>query len=218
MVERRRKPQKRSGSPRGTLGRAEAARQGEVSAKTAVELQEVLHRIRPLELVMLTRDRIEETLRDAVERGRMTAADAEELASGLVHRGREQTDDVLGDFEALLGRGREEIDGRTSGAAKVGTDAARKARRQVGGAARGARSRAAAVVDPALAQADRVRRAAGVGSSFPVRNYGELTAAQVQSRLSALAAPELRRVRDYERRNANRKSVLTAIERQLGHA
>jgi hypothetical protein len=30
-----------------------------------------------------------------------------------------------------------------------------------------------------------------------------------------LSPPELRKVRDYERRNANRKSVLAAIETQL---
>ena len=34
-------------------------------------------------------------------------------------------------------------------------------------------------------------------------------------RVADLSPPELRKVRDYERRNANRKSVLTAIERAL---
>jgi hypothetical protein len=37
----------------------------------------------------------------------------------------------------------------------------------------------------------------------------------VQARLDGLSAAELRRVRDYERRHANRKSVLTAIDRSL---
>ena len=40
-------------------------------------------------------------------------------------------------------------------------------------------------------------------------------AAEVSERLPGLSPPELRKVRDYERRNANRKSLLAAIERQL---
>jgi hypothetical protein len=38
----------------------------------------------------------------------------------------------------------------------------------------------------------------------------------VLGRLSDLTPPELRKVRDYERRNANRKTVLNAIESKLG--
>jgi hypothetical protein len=66
------------------------------------------------------------------------------------------------------------------------------------------------------AQADRARRAAGVGPSFPILGYDDLTAAQVQSRLDGLSPAELRKVRDYEKRNANRKSVLDAIQSKLG--
>ena len=69
--------------------------------------------------------------------------------------------------------------------------------------------------DVALAQADRVRRTAGVGPSFPILGYDDLTAAQVQSRIEGLTPAELRKVRDYERRNANRKSVLDAVEAKL---
>ena len=59
------------------------------------------------------------------------------------------------------------------------------------------------------------RRAAGVGPSFPILGYDDLTAAQVQSRLDGLSPAELRKVRDYEKRNANRKSVLDAVETKL---
>jgi hypothetical protein len=72
-----------------------------------------------------------------------------------------------------------------------------------------------AVVDPAIAQADRARRIAGVGPNFPILGYDDLTAAQVQGRLDGLTPAELRKVRDYEKRNANRKSVLDAIENKL---
>jgi polyhydroxyalkanoate synthesis regulator phasin len=181
------------------------------------ELREALRKnlIRPLDLVMLTRERIEEVLGEAVERGRVTADDAQELAAGLIQRGRKQTNDVLKDLEQLLGRGRDEIEGRTGGARQRGTDAARAARKQVEGAAGRARTRAVRAADPALARADRVRRAAGVGPSFPVIGYDDLTAAQVQGRLTALTAAQLRKVRDYERRHANRKTVLNSIAERL---
>jgi len=66
-----------------------------------------------------------------------------------------------------------------------------------------------------LVQADRARRVAKVGPSFPILNYDDLTASQVQARLGTLTPAELRKVRDYERRNANRKSVLDAVEAKL---
>jgi hypothetical protein len=55
-----------------------------------------------------------------------------------------------------------------------------------------------------------------VGPAFPILGYDDLTAAQVQSRLEDLSTAELRKVRDYERRNANRKSVLDSIAARLG--
>jgi hypothetical protein len=42
-----------------------------------------------------------------------------------------------------------------------------------------------------------------------------MTASQVNKRLTDLSRPELRTVRDYEARHANRKSVLDAIDRAL---
>src|ERR1700760_1161816 len=44
--------------------------------------------------------------------------------------------------------------------------------------------------------------------AFPIEGYDELTAAEVAGRVKDLDADGLRRVRDYERRNANRKTVL----------
>ena len=104
--------------------------------------------LKPLEALLLTRERIQEVLDDAVARGRMTADDAAELLAELVRRGQRQTD-----------------------------------------------------ADP-----DR---------SFPITGYDDLTAAKVVDRLEGLSAADLRAVRDHERRNANRKSVLAAIERRL---
>ena len=55
----------------------------------------------------------------------------------------------------------------------------------------------------------------GVGQTFPILGYDDLTAAQVTARLEGLAPAELRKVREYERRHANRKSVLAAIDKAI---
>jgi polyhydroxyalkanoate synthesis regulator phasin len=190
---RRQKAGKAAGATARTA--ASGARSAGVEAKSAAELREALRKnlLKPMEMVMLSRERIEEVLGEAVDQGRVTARDAQRITSGLVKRGQRQTTDVLKDLENLLDRGRSEIEERASGA----------------------RGRAVRRASPALAQVDRVRRGAGVGPNFPVTGYDDLTAAQIVSRLGSLTPAELRKVRDYERRNANRKTVLQAIESKL---
>ena len=165
---------------------AGGARSAGVEAKTVAELREALRKnlIRPMEMVMLSRERIEEVLGEAVDQGRVTARDAQRITSGLVKRGQRQTTDVLKDLEKLLDPSQ-------------------------------ARGRAVRRASPALAQVDRLRRTAGVGPNFPITGYDDLTASQVQSRLGSLTPAELRKVRDHERRNANRKTVLKSIESKL---
>lgn len=191
---------KKKSTKKASAKKSSARRSQEFSGKSVADFRKALTErlVEPLNLVMLTRDRIEETVEEAVSRGSMTRDAAQDLIAGLVERGRRQTSDVLSDLEQLLGRGR-------------GTDVAARARRQVGDAT--ARARDAG--DQVFVQADRARRVAGVGPSFPILNYDDLTASQVQSRLGTLTPAELRKVRDYERRNANRKSVLNAIESKL---
>jgi hypothetical protein len=128
--------------------------------------------------VMLTGDRIQEVVDDAVKRGRMTRSDAEDLVQRLISLGRKQTEDLIGDIEQLLGRGA-----------------------STGG-------------DRVLRHVDKARRAVGIGS-FPILGYDDLSAAQVSDRLTDLTPAQLRKVRDHEKRNANRKSVLQAVERKL---
>jgi hypothetical protein len=56
----------------------------------------------------------------------------------------------------------------------------------------------------------------GAGSqNLPIANYDDLSAAQVQEQLDALTPAELRKLRDYEQRHANRKTVLDRIARRL---
>jgi polyhydroxyalkanoate synthesis regulator phasin len=78
------------------------------------------------------------------------------------------------------------------------------------------RSRATKSGDRVLREVDKARRRVGVGPSFPITRYDELNATQVQGRLGDLTPAQLRKVRDYERRHDNRKSVLGAIEKKLG--
>jgi hypothetical protein len=141
----------------------------------------------------------------------MTRDDATQLGQALLTVGRQQTDEVMKDLEEMLGRSRTRLEERTENVRERGLEAARGARKSVGQAAGAARKAA----DPLLVQADRARRAAGVGPSFPISAYDDLTATQIQVRLVTLTPAELRKVRDYERRRGNRKSVLDAIESQL---
>src|SRR3954452_16227293 len=132
-------------------------------------LRSALRRLlNPLDVVVITRDRVQDALDDAVRRGRMTRDDATDLLTDLISLGRRQTEDMLADLEGAL-------------SAPVG----------------------------------RARRAAGLGDPFPISDYDDLTAAQVVEHLRDLEPPALRRVRDYERRNANRKTVLGAVDAKL---
>jgi polyhydroxyalkanoate synthesis regulator phasin len=70
---------------------------------SVAELREALSSlIGPLGMVMLTRERIEDALNDAVSRGRVTADDAQDLVANIIERGRRQTSDVLGELEDLV--------------------------------------------------------------------------------------------------------------------
>jgi polyhydroxyalkanoate synthesis regulator phasin len=183
--------------------------------KNVAEFRDALRSnlIDPMELVMITRERIEGAVNEAVDRGRMTRKDAETLMRDIVEVGRKQTNDVLRDLEKLMNRGRSGLETRARRATK--SEPARRARKQVRQASRQARKRVVDAADPLLAQADRARRAAGVGATFPITAYDELTTQQVRDRIGDLTPAELRKVRDYEKRNANRKTVLNAVEGRL---
>jgi polyhydroxyalkanoate synthesis regulator phasin len=186
MPPRQSSPSKRStgARPRSSTkagGKASAARPASDSVS-----EQIRRYLNPLDLVVLTRARVQEVVDDAVERGRMTRDDATALVSTLVERSVRQTEDLISELESAIG-----------------------------GAGRKTRRAAAAPADRIVREVDRARRAAGIGPSFPIVGYDDLTAAQVTDRLGDLSPPELRKVRDYERRNANRKSVLQAIERKL---
>src|SRR3954463_16486765 len=102
--------------------------------------------LNPLDVMVITRERLQDTLDEAVRRGRMTRDDATDLLSEIVRR---------------------------------------------------------AISAPADRMIREVKRVAGSDDEFPIGDYADLTAAQIVSRLGDLDVVALRRVRDYERRNAN---------------
>jgi hypothetical protein len=56
----------------------------------------------------------------------------------------------------------------------------------------------------------------GLGEArFPIEGYDELTVDDVSARLDALAAEDLREVRDYEERNKNRETILEQLDRRI---
>jgi polyhydroxyalkanoate synthesis regulator phasin len=120
---------------------------------------------RPLNLVVLTRARLQEVVDEMVERGRITRGDAADLVADLLARARSQADETLADLEQIVPGGP--------------TDVAR------------------------------------VGAELPIARYDDLTAAEVAAELDGMSEAELRKVREYEKANANRKTVLGAIERRL---
>src|SRR3954452_11533022 len=90
----RKRAAKKGGQARGRQQKAQkqartaasAATGGEFSGKAVAEFRQALtsNLIRPLELVMLSRQRIEEALEEVVTRGRMTRDDASQLAQALL--------------------------------------------------------------------------------------------------------------------------------------
>jgi polyhydroxyalkanoate synthesis regulator phasin len=145
--------------------------------------------------VTISRERLQEVIDDAVRRGRMTRGDAEELIGRLLTRSREAAEDLLRQIEPAVSGPRRDIESRVKGTAKKARDRANEP----------------------LAQADRLRRRAGL-PGFPISAYDQLSVPQINDRLRELSKDELDRVREYERKNRNRVGVTRAIERQLDKA
>ena len=53
------------------------------------------------------------------------------------------------------------------------------------------------------------------GAVFPISNYDELNVKEIADRLDALTAAEIRTVREYEKRNKNRETLIEQFDRKL---
>lgn len=83
-------------------------------------------------------------------------------------------------------------------------------------------SRGARATDDFLSDLERMLGGRGdaldtptAGGPQPIPGYDDLSAAEVQERLEGLTPAQLRRLRDYEARHGNRKTVLDRIDRKL---
>jgi len=140
-------------------------------------------------------------LRDTLRKGVVLTADGVKATlDDAVKRGRITRKDATELSHSLLSAGRSQAEGFRSDLEQL-----------LGHG----RDRAALSSDRVLQEVDRARRRVGVGPSFPITLYDELNASQIVSRLKDLTPAQLRKVRDHEKRHDNRKSVLTAIEKQL---
>jgi polyhydroxyalkanoate synthesis regulator phasin len=175
------------------------ARRSAVGNKSVEEFRDALEKS-----VTISRERIQEVMDDAVKRGRMTRADANKTVSNLVTKSRQQTDELLAELEKLLDRARKDVGSRVAPARK-------RAEKAVSAAAKRARTTA----EPALVEADKLRRRAGVASSSPITGYDSLNATQVKSRLKDMSKADLRKVRTQEKRGKARKGILDDIEKRL---
>ena len=140
-------------------------------------------------------------LRDTLRKGVVLTADGVKATlDDAVKRGRITHKDATELSHSLLSAGRSQAEGFRSDLEQL--------------LGRG-RDRAAHSGDRVLKEVDRARRRVGVGPSFPITLYDELNASQIVSRVKDLTPAQLRKVRDYETRHDNRKSVLSAIEKKL---
>jgi polyhydroxyalkanoate synthesis regulator phasin len=118
---------KPAAGPRKAAAKPKAAAAAAAHSTDEIAANLGVLRERLVSSLTLTSDRLQETVDDAVRRGRMTRKDAEELLSTLVAAGRAQTEALLADVEQLLGRGAGDAVLRTVD----------RARRRVGGSVGG---------------------------------------------------------------------------------
>ncbi|MGZ6671786.1 MAG: hypothetical protein ACXVFM_05495 [Solirubrobacteraceae bacterium] len=182
----RRAAAKKPAAKRATAGRASTSRATAAKAPPARE-----------EAVRANLTTLRDTLRKGVV---LTAEGVKATLDDAVKRGRITRKDATELSQSLLSAGRSQADGFRSDLEQL--------------LGRG-RSQALHSSDRVLQEVDRARRRVGVGPSFPISLYDELNAPQIVGRLKDLTPAQLRKVRDYERRNDSRKSVLGAIEKQL---
>jgi polyhydroxyalkanoate synthesis regulator phasin len=120
----------------------------------------------------------------------ITRRNLEEVLDDAVRRGRMTRTDAQDMIQTLVTRG-----------ARVTDDILAEIQRMLG--------------NTAALDVDSPAGASGSAPRLPISDYDELSAAQVQERLAGLSHVQLRHLRDYEQRNANRKTVLERIDRKL---
>lgn len=161
--------------------------------------------------LVLSSDRVQSVLEDAVLRGRMTRRDAEELATHLVTLGREQAQELrtalarsVGDTVASAG----EAVASASGAVATAVPG-KKRRRTKDASPKGTRPAAASVATP-----NRSAAKAATTSNVP-DDPSTKTAKELVELTAKLTTSELWTLRELEAAGKGRATVLKAIDRKL---
>jgi polyhydroxyalkanoate synthesis regulator phasin len=136
--------------------------------------------------VAAARDRIVRSVLGPLNAVLLTRKHIEEVLDDAVSRGRMTRSDAQEMAQSLLSR-----------SARATDDFLSDVERLLGG------------------RGDALEDAPATERRLPIAGYDDLSAARVQERLDGLTPAELRRLRDYEQRHANRKTVLDRIDRKL---
>lgn len=129
--------------------------------------------------VVVTGERVHETIEDAVRRGRMTRKDAQELAAAIVSASRRQTDELRHELELLLERGKARKGRAGEGESAATTSSA--------GATSAAAAGSKAKADPAKATT-KAEPAAKSGSAAAKPKAGAAKGKAAKAKASAAAA------------------------------
>ena len=54
-----------------------------------------------------------------------------------------------------------------------------------------------------------------IGSGFPIAGYDELNVEEIKNRLDGLTAAQIRELREHEKRNKNRETLIEQFDRKL---
>jgi polyhydroxyalkanoate synthesis regulator phasin len=136
--------------------------------------------------VAAARDRIVRSVLAPLNAVLLTRRHIEEVLDDAVKRGRMTRSDAQEMAQSLLSR-----------SARATDDFLSDVERMLGG------------------RGDTLESVPAADRGLPIAGYDNLSAPQVQERLDGLTPAELRRLRDYEQRHANRKTVLDRIDRKL---
>lgn len=149
-------------------------------------------------------------LREQTESGR-AAERLSEQASKQQEAGqalaRESVEAYIEFLDAAFSRYRTGTE-RAAGSVQEGAMATGRTADDVVGAATSATSR---TVDATTESAERMAETA----TFPIAGYDEMNVEEVSERLDALTDEQIRRLRDYERSNQNRKTLMDRFESRL---
>jgi hypothetical protein len=151
-------------------------------------------------------ERVLENLREQTEGGRAASEALADQARRQQAAGRELAQESVDAYVEFLDTAFSQYrtgTQRAAGSVQEGALAATQAVAGVVGAATGA----AAGTTRAAAE--------GVAGQPPIAGYDEMNVDEITERLDDLSDAELVRVRDYERRNKNRETLLAQVERRM---